>query len=373
MNMASCLEWGSESSQECTQTSEQSTRECTEWQTQSCDWWDLLCNVGALVCLTYAMITSTVCTVWSVVTTAVCLVWDSVTTVLNGILVTIESVVGWFLSLVAVIVEIVTFIPVLGTLIRWILSVVGFLVWSVASLIDTIGGLVGIRPEKILRVCSVILRDEKGNPVAAVKDVVQRLQLACDVYKRDANIRIVPSRPFRYATGFLGAETVTSDWVVAAVSPSDPDTLDPMCDPGGEWWLGGAKYQWIMSSYCFYGAWRRILGYGAPVTIFVVRDVERDAGAFDSTDGCALWITNYVTIQAGISPLIGAPVLRVAAHELGHSCNLWHLCVDDDVKNLMASQSACNPASPTIPDVNDPYLYDWQVLLVRASKHVTYF
>jgi hypothetical protein len=88
---------------------------------------------------------------------------------------------------------------------------------------------------------------------------------------------------------------------------------------------------------------QRILGYGAPITIFVVSDVDRDAAAFDSTDGCALWITNYVTIQAGISPLLGAPVLRVAAHELGHACNLWHLCVDDDVKNLMASQSACTP------------------------------
>jgi hypothetical protein len=125
-----------------------------------------------------------------------------------------------------------------------------------------------------------------------------------------------------------------------------------------------------MSSYCFYGAWRRILGYGAPVTIFVVRDVDRDAATGDSTDGCSLWITNYVTIEAGIA---FPSALRVAAHELGHVCNLWHLCVDDDVKNLMADGGTCSPTSSTFPDFVDPYLDDWQVLLLRASRHVTYF
>ena len=99
------------------------------------------------------------------------------------------------------------------------------------------------------------------------------------------------------------------------------------------------------------------------VTIFAVRSVA-NAG------GCALWITDYATILAGTTPPPPSP--RVSGHELGHACNLWHLCVDDDIRNLMATKAACDPDLNTTADVADPRMADWQVLLVRASKHVTY-
>ena len=95
-------------------------------------------------------------------------------------------------------------IPVFRTLVRWALNFVTFVFWTILAIPDAVLGFFGVRPEKLLRVRTVILRDEKGNPVASVENVVTTLQLACDVYKRDANIRIVPSRPFHYATGFLG-------------------------------------------------------------------------------------------------------------------------------------------------------------------------
>ena len=95
------------------------------------------------------------------------------------------------------------------------------IVWTFVSFWDIVAGLLGVRPEKILRVCPVILSDEKGNPVASVENMVAVLQLACKIYKRDANIRIVPSRPFHYATGFAGPETVTADWVIVSPTPLD--------------------------------------------------------------------------------------------------------------------------------------------------------
>lgn len=49
----------------------------------------------------------------------------------------------------------------------------------------------------------MILKDEKGVAVATVEQVIPMLQLAADVYKRDANVRLIPSQPFKYDSGFL--------------------------------------------------------------------------------------------------------------------------------------------------------------------------
>lgn len=305
------------------------------------------------------------CIGWTVTTTAVCVAWDVVTTLVNAILVTLESIVGWILDGLAFVVELLEMIPILGTLIRWIINFLTFLFWLIVSLVDVGLGLIGIRPEKILRVCTVILRDENGVAVASTDYVVDLLQVAANVYKRDANVRIVPLRPFKYATGFTGPETVTADWVIVEGGASDGDTLDVPCNAGGagaDWLLTGTKLQFKMSTNCFYGAWRRVLGYGSPVTCFIIRSVP---GAF----GCGLWITDYVTVANQIPPTAGGLInRRVLAHETGHASNLWHLNAASNPTNLMGS-----PWSRTVPDLTQSRLDWWQVLLVRASKHVTYF
>jgi hypothetical protein len=148
---------------------------------------------------------------------------------------------------------------------------------------------------------------------------------------------------------------------------SEADLLDIPCGSGGagaDWGLIGTKLQYKVSTHCFYGAWRRVLGYGAPVSCFVIRSIP---GAF----GCCLWITDYATMVGG---LILPPInLRVLGHEVGHACNLTHRCVDDDVRNLMGTSGDCDPISSTVPDYGDPRMTNWQALAVRTSKHVTYF
>jgi hypothetical protein len=48
---------------------------------------------------------------WTWITTAVCLVWDVVSTVINAIIETLESVLGWVLSGIAVLFELLFAIP----------------------------------------------------------------------------------------------------------------------------------------------------------------------------------------------------------------------------------------------------------------------
>ena len=362
--MPGCLEWATERVEECNEWRDEGHNECQAWDDACCDWWPCSwgCEIVSWFCTAFVWIANWVCIGWTVITTTFCVVWDVVTTVVNAILVTLESILGWLLSAIAFIVELIEMIPILGTLVRWIINFVTTIVGWVMSLGDLVLGLLGIRPEKKLRVCTVILRDEAGAPVATTAYAVDLLQVAADVFKRDANVRLVPLAPFQYDSGFAAAETVTADWVQIEGGNSDGDTLDAACNAGGEWLLGGSKFQLKMSTHCFFGAWRRITGYGAPVACFVIRSIP---GAF----GCSLWITDYITVINQVAtPRGGLINRRVLAHEAGHACSLWHVDAATNPTNLMGV-----PWSGAVPDLTQSRLDDWQALLVRASKHVSYF
>ncbi|MCP3964393.1 MAG: hypothetical protein GY719_41725 [bacterium] len=309
-----------------------------------------------------------VCIAWTWISTAVCVVWDVVTTVVNAVLVTIESILGWVLSAVGFIIELILAIPVLGALIRWVLNGITHIVSIVVGIGDGILGALGIRPEKKLRVCTVILRDETGKAVATTPFVVALLQVAVDVYKRDANIRIIPAGPFKYATGFAGAEKVDSRWVTRDTGNSGAALLDAPCGGGGDWLETGAGFQLKSGTLCLFASWRRVVGYGAPITCFIVRSIP---GPMPSS-GCALWITDYATVVGETTLPPSSP--RTLGHELGHACGLIHACVDDDNKNMMATADGCSPATTsTGSDRVNPRMTDQQAIWVRMSKHVTYF
>ena len=371
--MPTCIEWAVERHQECNQTADQGYSECTQSRDEGyqncCTWWPCswLCAawvwVSNIVCVAWTWVSNAVCISWTWISTSVCVLWDVVTTIANAILVTIESFMGWVLSAIAFIIELLEMIPVFGAIIRWVINIITLVSHVLVSLPDAFLGLIGIRPEKKLRICTVIVRDETGNPVADAKDVIPLLQLAVNVYKRDANVRIIPLRPLKYDTGFNGADTVDYSWITIDGSNSDGDTLDVPCDLSNEWWTGGSKFQLKSSTLCFFGNWRRVVGYGAPITCFVIRSMP------GFTVGCSLFISDYVTVERDTH--VTSP--RTIAHEVGHASMLWHLCVDDDVTNLMAAASACNPPSTTAPDSFNPIITNWQALLIRASKHASYF
>jgi hypothetical protein len=373
--MPTCIAWGEERTQVCSQTADQGYNECAQTADQGykdcCDWWPCswLCDawvwVSNIVCVAWTWVSNIVCVAWTWITTAVCVLWDVVTTVVNAILVTIESIVGWVLSAVAFVIELIEAIPFVGAVIRWIINFVTTVVVVIASVVDLVLGAIGIRPEKILRVCTVVLKDEKGNDVAS-KDVArQLLQTACDIYKRDANVRIVPSKPFKYSTGFAGAETVDDSWIIVDGSNSDATLLDVPCQSAGSAaGLPASGFQLKASTLCFFGAWRRVVGYGAPVTCFLIRNVT-------DAIGCQVAFTDYATIDGALA--LPHPSPRTLGHEVGHACMLMHQCVDEDNANMMATQGDCTPSSSTLPDRVNPRISNAQALIIRASKHVTYF
>lgn len=370
--MAKCLEWGEERHQECSEWKDEGESSCSDWDEDCCDWWPCSwgCKLVTWLCVAWVWVSNWVCVGWTWITTAVCLVWDVITTVVNAIIVTIESIVGWLLDAIAFVVELIFEIPFIGRFIKWLWNLVTFIFWTLVSLGDALLGLIGIRPEKKLRICTIILRDESGNAVAATPYVVNLLQNAVDVLRREANIRLVRLSPFEYDSGFAGNETVTADWVQVDGGNSDGDTLDVSCNAAGfgaDLGLSGTKFDFKASTKCFFGDFRRVIGYGAPITCFIIRTIP-DGGTGCGAFGCGLWITDYITVRnqpcRGEGPQINR---RVAAHELGHSGNLWHLDAASNTTNLMA-----------VPwDGNDPTtmtrLSTWQILLFRASKHVTYF
>jgi hypothetical protein len=189
--------------------------------------------------------------------------------------------------------------------------------------------LAGSRRRKRLRVRVLILRDEQGKPVATSEDVEPALAEARRVLREQAAIELVPALEPVVATLEVGAP---------------PAALDSPCAEGSwraDFGKGGAFFR-------RFSARPGTSDGGAPVTVFVVRDVLGKAG-------CSLGpLVDYVTVD--MTALRGR-TRRVLAHELGHACGLPHSRAAD---NLM------------LPKRMGERLQPWQVAVLRSSRHVSY-
>jgi hypothetical protein len=199
----------------------------------------------------------------------------------------------------------------------------------VVGLPDLVVSLAGSRRPKQLRVKIVILRDERGEPVVSEAALDEALAETRRVLEREASTTIAP---------------VDGALISVADEPAPAKALDAPCTDSGLWRtdLGAAGPYFRMLRV------RGPVGRGAPVTVFVVRDVVGKCG-------CSLGpLGDYVTIDpSGLS----SRTLRILAHELGHSCGLRHRSEPD---NLMR------------PRGQGERLTRWQRAVLRSSRHVTY-
>jgi len=238
-----------------------------------------------------------------------------------------------------------------------ILTIVNFVV----GIIDTIGCLLGIRPEKHLYLVVMNQRDEKGNPIASDADMLASIALAIQVYRDDANVRVLPFKLFDYTTPASKDEQASDDYIVNLSSNATPETLDVDCglsDFTANLGFAGAQFQNMITLSSFWTNWQGLIGYGAPIFAFSVRSFS------GSSDGCSMGpLTDYILVQftgAATNTAAGQPPnsSSIMPHEMGHACNLWHVSPPD----LMQSS---NPRATN--------LSWWEIALIRASRHVTYF
>lgn len=162
-------------------------------------------------------------------------------------------------------------------------------------------------------------------PTADVQAAVDRMK---KLYKDKFNVNVRA-----YSKSFVEVLTDTPP----------PEALDFECGIGQEFGVAGEYFAKHLAG------WNAVPISGTfPVTVFVVRSLKGPLGCSMSVIG------DYVVIaQPGIADNVAL------AHEVGHTCSLWHSGSSD---NLMYRQS---PAGENVK---------WfQKNLLRSSRHVQYW
>ena len=295
----------------------------TRCASEPCNWWTLCLNV--LFCWL----------VWVLVK----VVRIIVVTIGKWVARTVCEVVNFVLDVVGFIVNLILSIPVVGGIIRTILNWVTEIIWRIASLPDFLGSLVGIRPRKKMYFGVIVPPNMTAFPAISDVDIMRQVNSAISFYDTTCNINLI----------FTG--------ICRTNIPAPNGSLIVDCGAGGfmsDFWIGGSYFEFATANCKFMDGFRRVIGYGAEIIIFIVDNVTPDS-ATGSTNGCSFASThNYVIIE---SKPFDSPF--VAAHEMGHACWLAHV---NDTMDLM------NPFTPSI----GPTLTNLQIATVRGSKHCVY-
>lgn len=333
----------------CTEYRDDGHSACNERDSKCCTWWP---------CSWACKLLTWICVGWVWIANLICIAWEVIVTVVTLIVEIIGMVVKLIVGIIAFLVELIFSIPIVGAFLKELWNIITDVFWRIIGLGDAFAWSIGIKPEKKMRICTIILRDEKG-PKGAVADtqmVVEEINRMIAIYREEANIRVIPTRYFYPTTPFADTEVADESWVHVMEEVSGDNILDVHCGVAavGEDYLStGSSFNLIMATTCFWGNVRRLTGYGAPITVFIVRSIDGS-----NSVGCSLWIlSNYVTV-------VGTETTdkRTIAHECGHACLLADR---SDPPNTNLMWWAVNN--------NSNEMTDWQALVVRNSKHVTYF
>lgn len=316
----------------------------------NCAWWNVPCHIARAVCVVAALVALIACLVARIacvvaaavaraacwVARAACVVAAEVIRVacLAGAAIARAAceLVNFVVDIIGFIIELILSIPIVGGIIRTILNWVTEIIWRIVGVVDFIASLAGLRLRKKMYFGVIV---PPITPIASDADIQRQVDAIEDFYDRTCNINMI----------FTG---------ICHTNVQPPGSgLTVGCDAGGffnDWWLTGSYFEFASATCKFKDSFRRIIGLGSEIIIFIVQDVTPA-----NTNGCSFASThNWVVIEA--QPTDQA---FVAAHEIGHACWLPH---DGDPANLMAD------ITPTI----NPTLTNVQIALVRWSKHCVY-
>ncbi|WAC02670.1 hypothetical protein N7U66_03020 [Lacinutrix neustonica] len=242
------------------------------------------------------------------------------------------EIISFILDVIALVVNLILSIPIIGGIIRTLLNWITEIIWRIVGLFDFIGSLLGIRPRKKMYF-GLIIPTHEGKPIANQTDLQPQIDAAIEHMDRLCNVNLI-------FTGSCNS---------AINAPNNP--LEYPCNAEGffsDWWIQGSFYELATALCKFEDGWRRVLGYGAEIVVFVVDDVTPDGKG-----GCSMAAsTNYIMTESNTSN-------NMIAHEMGHACVLLHR---DDRANLMFPTVGSSPQTLT----------NWQVSVIRWSKHCVY-
>jgi hypothetical protein len=307
--------------------------QCTSFT--GCAWYDVPCHIARGVCVAGAAIARAACWVARAACVAGAAVTRAACIAAAAVALAACEIANFVLDVIAFVVELILSIPIIGGIIRTILNWVTEIIWRIVGLLDFVASLVGIRPRKKMYF-GVIVPSVDSVPIVPDVDIQRQVDAAITFYDQTCNINLI----------FSG--------ICHTDIPAPEAGLRFACDAGGffnDWWLAGSYFESAAATCKFKDGFRRVMGLGAEIIVFIVQDVTTT-----NTNGCSFGSThNYVVIEA--KPTDQA---FVAAHEMGHACWLPH---DGDAANLMNSITpAANPTLTTL-----------QISLVRWSKHCVYF
>lgn len=269
--------------------------------------------------------------------------------ILHTIFKPIAGLLGWLLRPVGVLFMLLISIPWFGRGVGWSWGIVLTALNLLIGLIEGAAWVLGLRPEKSLRVGVIILRDEQGQPLDDPDKVLEGIVRAADIFLKQARVRLLPAWPHEKARfGPHDPFERPEGWIKINSEPSPQRLLDVNCKNPAlreDLSLAGAEFSFLQASLDPHNTVRRLFGWGAPLTVFMVREI---AGFWGCSNGP---LNDYVTVVAQRSKCI--------AHELGHACNLWHSADDH---NVMRSRG-CGGGE----------MRWWQVWLLRSSRHVSFF
>lgn len=203
--------------------------------------------------------------------------------------------------------------------------IVEFIHRVIINLFDTLFGFLNW-PGKKLRIKLFILINREGNTPPAPGETDKSIDFATRCFQKNFNVKLLPHHPEEPFAELL-----------QKIPPSE--ALYVKCNTGAigeEFKIAGSFFSSNLSGPLY------------PVTAFVVIDIS-------GKDGCCIGpVTDYLTLDAN-----GIRIFTTLAHEIGHSCGLWHI---RKRSNLMWPHR----------DRGDDVKW-WQKNLFRGSRHVTYW
>ncbi|PCJ94416.1 MAG: hypothetical protein COA50_11685 [Flavobacteriaceae bacterium] len=210
-----------------------------------------------------------------------------------------------------------------------VINTAGEIIGRVIGLPGFLFDLIVPWPRKKLRMRILILQNEDGSPLDATRNLVLEARAAYDlaraILKREANVKLI-------SYGNLARVEVLNDNPPTAAL--EPRCRGPFIDSFGEagfFFLANKQYSISIL----------LLGNGAPISSFIVREIENDEKVGCSSGGFSDYLfvsSRGLTIPSDDDVGPASHASTTLAHEIGHSCGLNYMGFSEHSKkknNLM--------------------------------------